>query len=155
MEESPSRIIEVKGDTWSITYDLSHLPRYTIMALHGKGTMKRGEQIIELTQTYMNQIMDDQGRLPPSILDIRNEAEPSLASLRVGQAVMKEVGGRSTLSVVLLDRDRRNLALMHTILASIAKLAPGDVFDIAYSMEEAIEKIDAYYARKANSSESS
>jgi hypothetical protein len=63
-----------------------------------------------------------------------------LASLRVGQSVMKEVGGRSTLSVVLLDRDRRNLALMHTILASVAKLAPEDVFDIAYSILPRVER---------------
>lgn len=150
METGDERIVEERGAEWSFTYDLRAVPEYNLMVLRGKATATRNRKLLEAMQRTVHLSNGPDGTFYPTIVDIRLEGNPSMATMQAGQELMQMFGPRILYTVFVIDPHRRDTTVFRHILGILEKLTAGQRFTLTTSMEEAVEKVRVYHARHAH-----
>lgn len=143
------RVVEEKGAEWSFTYDLRAVPDYNLMVLRGKATATRNRKLIEAMQRTLPLSNGPDGTFYPTIVDIRLEGNPSMATMQAGQELIRAFGSRILYTVFVMDPHRRDTVVFRHILGILETLTAGQRFTLTTSMEEAVEKVRAYHERHA------
>lgn len=147
MGEEQPLVVHREGAGWSFTYDLSPLPDYVLLTLRGRGTIERGQQLIEVIRECQPLTEQEDGRYAPGITDLREEGAITMDGIKLGKAIVEELGNQTSYAVLLLDRRHPNMALIQLFLTIIGRLLPNRLAT-ASTMQEAIDKVRAYHGRQ-------